>query len=437
VSDSDSRHNGNLLRDTGHYGLEHILRAGLAAVTGVLVARYLGPSGLGLLNYIQALFSILIPLVFLGLPGILVRDFSTGEDWRPTLSTALAVQIIAAAVVSAVAFALVLLTRGTEDETILIAAALAPLPFLAVHETLRKLLEARGQSRRILLAGIIAALLSSAIKIYGVATTGPVWIFAAAWTAESLTLAFALAIAIPGWSRLTRIRHWVRLDMARRLTQESWPLLVSSVAAMLFMRLDLIMLGLLTGDAETGVYAAAVRLSEVWYFLPVAATAALRPLLSRLWATGDTAQYQRQVLRMMSLLSAAAYATILVTMVSSDFIISLLYGVDFAASASVLRWHVLAVPFVFLSAAADPWFIDRSLTRLVMLRSLAGAGINLVLNLLLIPRQGATGAAIATVVSYAFVGVFLNGLSRTARPLLTLQLQGLILGGGRSHWRRG
>jgi polysaccharide transporter, PST family len=62
-------------------------------------------------------------------------------------------------------------------------------------------------------------------------------------------------------------------------------------------------------------------------------------------------------------------------------------------------------------------------------RTLSGAIANVLINLVLIPRDGAMGAAVATVVSYAISSVFANAFSAKTRPIFLMQMRSFVLAG--------
>ena len=73
----------------------------------------------------------------------------------------------------------------------------------------------------------------------------------------------------------------VSCTRARRLLANSWPLLMSALAIMAYMKMGQIMLGNMVGAKELGIYSAAVRLTELWYFIPVAIASSVFPALVR------------------------------------------------------------------------------------------------------------------------------------------------------------
>ena len=117
---------------------------------------------------------------------------------------------------------------------------------------------------------------------------------------------------------------------------------------------------------------------------------------------------------------------ILVTWFSVNITESL-YGVEYKDASVVLAIHIWGALFVFLGLAQRPWNIAEGLLTMVLHRTLLGAGVNVVLNLILIPKYGGIGAAIATVVSYVIANYLSNGLSRATYPIFLMQTKALLL----------
>jgi len=107
--------------------------------------------------------------------------------------------------------------------------------------------------------------------------------------------------------------------------------------------------------------------------------------------------------------------------------IGILYGPSYFAAAPILAVHIWAAVFVFLGVGQNSWTINEGLTKLALWRTIVGAGMNILLNLILIPRYGGLGAAYATVVSYAAAAVFMNASDRRTRGIFRRQIDALFL----------
>jgi len=250
----------------------------------------------------------------------------------------------------------------------------------------------------------------------------PIVAFAMVTAGESALLAAAFLLA---YRRSHSIRDWrVRIGMARTLIGQSWPLILSGLTASVYLKVDQVMLGAMTDKAAVGIYAAAVRLSEGWYFIPIAISTAAFPLLLRAKQRSEAAYAER----MQSLYDALFWASLCIIIPVSllaDVIVVTLYGDAYAAAGPLLALHVWAGVFIFLRAALSKWLIAEKLTLFSLATHGSGAVVNVALNLWLIPMYGPTGAAIATLVSYAvasYLTLFVHPRTRGAALQMTLAL---------------
>jgi polysaccharide transporter, PST family len=182
------------------------------------------------------------------------------------------------------------------------------------------------------------------------------------------------------------------------------------------------------GLAAVGIYGAATRISEAWYFVPTAIAAAAAPAITAAHAH-DPAGYLASVRRLLDILAAVALVAAVALSLLSTPIVGALFGREFAASAPVLAVHAWAGVFVALGVGQSAWNVCEGLTRLALFRTLGGAALNIVLNALLIPRFGALGAAVATVASYALSAYILNAFDRRTVVIFRMQTEAILLRG--------
>jgi O-antigen/teichoic acid export membrane protein len=183
--------------------------------------------------------------------------------------------------------------------------------------------------------------------------------------------------------------------LARSLLAQSWPLLLSGMAVMLYMRIDQVMLAAMVGDEAVGQFSAALRLSEVWYFVPAAILSAAFPAMLARRKDGTLA-YERYVQKLYDLTAWMGLAVAVVVTLCGPWLIDRLYGDAYAEAARVLQVQTWAGVAVAMSYVHGKWLLAEGLQRLGLFYTLVGCACNLVLNAWLIPRHGAVGAAYAT-----------------------------------------
>ena len=192
---------------------------------------------------------------------------------------------------------------------------------------------------------------------------------------------------------------------------------------MIYMKIDHIMLGEILGSQAVGIYSAATRISEIWYFIPTAIASSISPAIFSAKKEGDEILYYRRIQQLLRLLSIIAIVIAVPMSFLSGDIVTLLFGPEYSAAGSILVIHIWAAFFVFMGVGASSWFIAEGLTYLTFRRTLIGAVMNILLNFILIPMYGGVGAAIATVISQAFASFLSNGFSAKSRRILLIQLK--------------
>jgi PST family polysaccharide transporter len=186
------------------------------------------------------------------------------------------------------------------------------------------------------------------------------------------------------------------------------------------------MLGQMVGDEAVGIYSAAVRISEVWYFIPMMIVASVFPAILEAKKRSE-AQYYQRFQHLYDLMVWLSVAVALPMTFLSTPIVTLLFGESFSASGTVLAIHIWAAVFVFLGVASSKWFLAENRQMLNFQRTALGAVVNVILNFLLIPDFGPIGAAIATVVSYATAAFLFDVAQQETRQMFAMKVRSLNL----------
>lgn len=390
---------------------ERLLSGVLAVTVTAAVARHLGPAGFGVLSFALSLVLLFGTFWTLGLSGLIVRELVREPGRQAELiGTITGLRLLGGAVAVAAALGLTVVL-DTDPQTRLAVAILA-VGVLALYafDGIDFWLQAQVRSRNAVIARSAALAVASVINIALILVDASLMTFVVAAALEYALAGVGLLLV---YVRLGgRPAAWrFSTTLTRRLMAASWPLILSGVANAINLRVDQLMLGTMKGPEAVGTYAAAARLSEVWYFVPIAIAASVFPAMVRVHA-GDRRVFEGWMRRLYDLMVALALPIAIGVSVLSVPLIFLLYGEGYAESAPILAIHVWAGPFVFLGAALSRWLIAEDRLRFSLVRHGAGALVNVGLNLVLIPPFGGVGAAVSTLVSYAvasFGACFLYG----------------------------
>lgn len=386
---------------------DRVVRMGVGLLVGVWVARYLGPADFGLLNYVMAVTALFVTIGALGLNDIVVRDLvSRPAETGEILGTAAGLQLAGGALAFVSAMAAIVIMRPGEPQTWAIMALFAISLLGQCGDTVRAWFESRVQSRNVVWVanGVFAG--ATLLRIGGILAGLPLAWFALISGLELLLTSVGLIVLIrrTGRDGPEAMANW-RFSKARALQmlKGSWPLALSGIAITLNMRIDQVMLGQLLDDKAVGLFSAAVRLSEVWYFIPVAIVASAFPFIAGQSDQAVADRRWRQLYGGMFWLSVAAgvFATLF-----GPWIIRLLFGAAYAGAGGILVIHIWSGFNVALGLVWSRWIVLENQPRIQLVVQTLGAAINIGLNLLLIPHLGVIGAAWATLASYWISGLF-------------------------------
>jgi polysaccharide transporter, PST family len=136
--------------------------------------------------------------------------------------------------------------------------------------------------------------------------------------------------------------------------------------------------------------------------------------------------YYHRIEQLHSLLAQISLILAISLSFLGERIVVILFGTAYAESGLVLSIHVWSAVFGFMSSATALWYVAEGLTTLITWRTILGGLINVILNFCLIPRYEATGAALATVISYGFVGWIINFFQLKTRRIFFIQTRALL-----------
>jgi O-antigen/teichoic acid export membrane protein len=271
---------------------------------------------------------------------------------------------------------------------------------------------------------VFAALIHLLLVILSVALgVGVIW-FLVAKLAETVIVEVGVLAIFTRQGH--RPRQWrAQPSRMRGLLSESWPLVLSALGAALYLRIDQVMLGQMKGASEVGIYAAAARLSETWYFVAAAIVASSFPYLLQLRAE-DPTRYAVRLQQLYDTLAWVAISLAVIVTLLAPLIVHVLYGSAFAASAGILQVHIWAGVFIYMRTAFSKWLVAERMLMFSLVTQGAGAVVNVILNLALIPQWGGLGAAWATVVSYAAASYLVLPFFGPTRPAALMMTKALV-----------
>lgn len=415
-----------ILANAGWMSGNQIVYLAAGVPVTIWMARYMGPSEFGTYSYVLALTGFFQILCKLGLDDIVVRELVRDRSSQNrVLGTAFALKAAAGLLaISAVLLTTVVLRSNDAQTLVLVAiAAIAMVP--QAFETIDFWLLSELKSKWSFVVNNLRLLIGAAARVCLLLAAASLLAFI--WVIPSLAILSAVGLVVAYRTEGAHLTKWhFDFCLAREMLTRALPLMLSAASIAVYMRIDQVMLGALATDSTLGIYAAAVRLSEFWFIVPVAIAASAFPTLIET-RNESTDLYNARLRRLFRLFAIMSYGVCIPGTFLADGVVKVVYGAQYRGSGPVLAVLLWAGPLVALGVLGERWKIIENLTWFSFLSTGLGALANVGLNALWIPAYGALGAAWATVVSYLVASVISCLAFRQTRPVGRMMLRALAL----------
>lgn len=386
-----------IAQNAGWLFADRAVRFGIGLVITALVARYLGPDQFGVLSYAMAFFAIFGIIATFGLDSIVIREIVRNpSSANEILGTASVMKVIGAFIALIGAVGAAALLHSQQSTTITLVAIIAGGTIFQSLDTIDFWFQAQLKAKYTVLARNLAFLTASAVRVVLILSHAPLISFAWPVLLEAAIAAIGLIL----WFKKdgNALSEW-RFTLARAiwLLRESWTLIIQGLVIIVYMKIDQIMLGHMTTNKSLGEYSAAVRLVEMAYFIAVAISASLFPeIITSKKLSPD--QYEGRIQRMYDFMIWMAIIPASIVTVSSPIIIRVLYGEAYQDAAMILSIQIWMITSVFFGVARQKWLTVEGHLKDAMYVELAGVVLNISANVVLIPKYGAIGASIASLI---------------------------------------
>ena len=417
---------GNYIKNSSWIIGGRILDIGITFFITIMLARYLGPSQFGVLAYAISLMSLFAAAGHMGLSGLVVREVVKYPNHNAEiLGTTAGVKYFGYLMgfVVLIVFSLINEEKGGEQFLVVLVVALSML-FKPI-DVIDFWFQAHLQVKYTTIAKSISVVAAACYRLLLIYLCAELLLFAAANVLQSLIVALLLIIFYSAKSA-TAIRIWrFSLSRAKILLGQSWIIFLGSIFAVVYLKIDQIMLKWMVGVKEVGIYAIAATLSEAWYFVPSAIVVSFYPRLIRLRDESEQ-KFEIRFQMLFDFLFGIAFVVAIFVTIFSNFFVEIFFGDNYARSASILSIHIWAAIFIFMRTAFSKWIILENVLVFSLVTQGFGALSNIVLNYFLIPLYGGVGAAVATLISYASASYFSLSIYKKTRPVFWMMTKSIL-----------
>lgn len=402
----------------------HLANKIMSFVVGIFTARYLGPDNFGLINYAAAYTAFFASLCNLGIGSIIIKDFSDNPDEEgEALGTALVLRAISSFLSALMIVGIVSIVDKDEPLTILVAALSSIGLLFQIFDAFNQWFQYGLKSKYYAVATVIAYIAVSVYKIILLITGKSVAWFALATSVDYIVIAILLLLA---YKKNNGPKLSFSMRKAKQLLASSSGFIVSGLMVSIYAYTDKFMLKQMLGETAVGYYSLAVSLSTMWTFVLTAVIDSVYPSIIQSHGI-DKANYEMQNRRLYALVIYCALAVSMVICIFARPIVGIFYGEEYLSTVAPLRIVVWYTAFSYLGVARNAWVVSENKQKYLKYLYAAAAIINVVLNLVLIPLWGASGAALASLVTQISTTVILPAFIPALRPNARLMVEALML----------
>lgn len=391
---------------------------------GLLTARYLGPANYGLINYAAAYTTFFASFCTLGINSVIVKNFVDNPDEEgETIGSAIVLRTVSSLLSVIMMICITLFIDKGEVTTNIVVALCSIGVLFQVMDTLNYWFQARLQSKYAALATVISYTVVSIYKIWLLFTGRSVEWFAVSTSLDSFVVAIVLLVM---YYKQNGPKFSFSVKKSKELFFSSYHFILAGLMVAIYGSTDRFMLKQMLNESEVAYYSTAVALCNTWVFVLAAIIDSMYPVILQHFGknNGKFEQKNRQLYAIVFYMSVLASSLISVL---ATFIVKVLYGDAYISAADPLRIITWYTAFSYLGVARNAWMVCYNCQFYLKYLYIGAALTNVVLNVWLIPIWGASGAALASLITQISTILVFPAMIKALRPNVKLMIEAICL----------
>lgn len=374
-----------------------IVSMGLGFFYILYTARYLGAEGFGVLSFALAFTGIFGVFADFGLNTLTTREVARNKLLAGKYLGNIAVMKVVLAIITFCLIALAINFLGYQEQTIIVVYLVAlSIIFTAFIGMFNSIFQAYEKMEYVSVGRVLSSFLMLAGALIAIKQGYSVVGFALIYfIVSAIALGYSFVVCL--W-KFVFPKIEIDLEFWKPTIKEALPFFLAAVFSVIAFRIDMVMLSMMKGDMVVGLYSAAYRFMEILMFIPAMFVASIYPVLSNFHVSSKESLkyvYQKsfQYLALLGLPIAVG------TTILADKIILLIYGSEFNNSIIGLQVLIWTIPIIFLSFMFGTMLASINRQDLILKILSVCMLLNILINLILIPKYSYVGASVATVIA--------------------------------------
>ena len=404
-----------------------IIQMIISFLVSIFTARYLGPSNFGLINYAGAYVAFFTSLCTLGINSVIVKDFVDNPDQQgQTIGTTIGLRAVSSFLSALMIIAIIAVVDRGETTTLIVAALCSTQLLFHVFDTINYWFQSRYESKITAITTLVAFTITAIYKVVLLVLKKDVTWFAFATSIDYICLGLLLYLS---YRKAGGPKFSFSMTKGKQLLEKSYHYILSGMMVAIYGQTDRFMLKQMLSQATVGYYSLAASVNNMWVFVLQAIIDSVYPTIMRLYKKGDIEGYKRKNRQLYAIVIYTSIFVAVMFVLFGKLAITTIYGDKYEASAmplKIITWYTI---FSYLGVARNAWIVCENKQKYLKYMYLTAAISNVILNLLMIPIWGASGAAAASLITQILTSMVLPCFIKEMRPNVKLMVDAFFLRG--------
>ncbi|HFD4264030.1 flippase [Vibrio parahaemolyticus] len=400
------------LKNLSWLAIEKVAKLLSMFITSIIISRTLGVSDFGQYSFVISITLILTPIVMFGFDEYYFQKFITVKSKKfekKLLNICLTIRIMFSIILIITILVIYLVTKELIFLYLIMASihfSFSSLNIFSIYNNskLRSNLNAK--------VNVIVSIVFILVRIMLWYESSGISMFLLTYSFELILTGILLYRTYHG-----KVSFEFDFIFILKIYKKIFPLILSSLAVVIYYKVDQMMLGFMVDFHSVGIYAVQAQ-------LVLAVNLILQILINGTfpaWFENGKIQ-DKYLIGTYKISLIFSILSIVISLSFSTEIITFFWGESFSESADILTITLFGTLFSGMGFIASKQMINLNLQYLRMKRIIGGMIVNIILNLVLIPFYGVYGAAISTVVANFYSGLLGNAISKETRSVIIKQL---------------
>ncbi|HBA36256.1 TPA: hypothetical protein DCZ15_00050 [Candidatus Falkowbacteria bacterium] len=400
----------SLAKKVAHNTLIQIAGKIVSTILGLfalaLITRYLGLNDFGEYTTVMTFLTFFAVIADLGLMVVTMQMISghhNQEEENKIINNLFGFRLVTALICFAFAPLIILLFPYSPAIKLGVIISLATFFFPSLNQVIVGLFQKRLSMDR----DVVAEVVSRLVLIVGIfaakelqAGFNGILIATGASSFANFICHYLLAV------KFVAIKPVFNWTIWKKIISKSWPLTITIVFNLIYLRADILILSLFRGADEVGLYGAAYKIIDVLTALPFMFGALILPIITTAWLDNNPAYFKKVLQKSFDFMAIVAIPLVIGAQFLGQPLMSLVAGRDFIAAGGILQILIFAVAAIFLGTMFSYAVIAMDKQKKMIGFYAFTSATSLIAYLILIPRFSYLGAAAVTIYSEVLIGLF-------------------------------